>query len=233
LLDVGAGTATVDSGGKAVRRRTLGTRLTLAHVAPVALGIVAAVLVLAGLKDRSATQEVAVADHAIPAGQAVTVADVRWVAVHRGDGLVADGLVGRRGLVGAWVANVSIPNGSPITSADISPRSAASGLGSMSIQLPPARADGGALRPGDRVDVVSVASGQAVYVASNLLVLAVETGSSGVLGGVQDSSYYVTVAVDPPTALRIAAAQGVSVAGAGAQVELIKLPSDPSAIGGG
>jgi Flp pilus assembly protein CpaB len=233
LLDVGVGTATVDSEGKAVRRQRLGHRLTLAHVAPVALGIVAAVLILAGLKDRSAVQEVAVANHAIPAGQFVTAADVRWVPVHRGDGLVAAGLVGRSELIGAWVASVSIPDGSPIAAAEISPRSAASGLGSMSIQLPPARADGGALKPGDRVDVVSVASGQAVYVASNLLVLAVDRGSGGVLGGVQDSSYYVTVAVDPPTALRIASAQGVSVAGAGAQVELIKLPSEPSGVGVG
>ena len=232
MLDVGVGTATVDSGGKAPRR-SLRNRLTVAHVVPVVLGIVAAVLVLAGLKDRSAIQEVAVANHAIPAGQAVSPADVRWVPVHRGDGLVAAGLVGRSGLTGAWVANVSIPAGSPIASAEISPWSAGSGLGSMSIQLPPARADGGSLRPGDRVDVVSVASGQAVYVAENLLVLAVDVGSAGVLGGMQDSSYYVTVAVDPPTALRIAAAQGVSVAGAGTQVELIKLPSDPSGASGG
>lgn len=234
MLDVGVGTATVDSGRKAAPgRRKLGSRLTLAHLAPLALGVVAVVLVLAGLKDRSATQEVAVASHPISAGESVTAADVRWIVVHRGDGLVGAGLIGRGGLNGGWVANIAIPSGSPIAVAELSSQSAWSGLGSMSIQIPPARADGGALRSGDHVDVVSVASGQAVYVATDLLVLAVDAGSNGVLGGVQDSSYFVTVAVDPKTALRIAAAQGVSTAGTGSQVELIKVAIGLSGTGAG
>ena len=176
---------------------------------------------------------VAVASQPIAAGQTVTLADIRWIAVHRGDGLIADGLVGSGGFNGIWVANVNIPAGSTIASAELSPQSASSGLGSMSIQLPPARADGGGLRPGDRVDVISVASGQAIYVATDLLVLGVDTDSGGVLGGVQDSSYFVTVAVDPATALRIAAAQGVSASGTGTQVELIKAASEPSGVGRG
>lgn len=234
MLDVGLGTTTVDSGGRPVRRRKLGSRVTLAHLAPLALGILAVVLLLAGLRDRSATQMVAVASQPIAAGQTVTLADIRWVAVHRGDGLIADGLVGSGGLTtGPWVANVNIPAGSTIASAELSPQSASLGLGSMSIQLPPARADGGGLRPGDRVDVISVASGQAIYVATDLLVLGVDTDSGGVLGSVQDSSYFVTVAVDPATALRIAAAQGVSASGTGTQVELIKVASEPSGVGRG
>jgi Flp pilus assembly protein CpaB len=222
VLDVDLGTPTVDSGESGRRRRRrVGSRLTLAHVAPVALGIVAVLLVLAGLKDRTATETVAVAGQPIAAGQSVTMSDVRWVSVHRADGLVSAGLVGRSGLRGGWVAAVAIPVGAPITANELS-RPAASGLNSMSIQLPPSRADGGALSAGDHVDVISVASGKALYIATGLLVLAVDAGTGGVLGGIQDTNYYVTVAVDPATALRIAAAQGVSATGTGAQVELVK-----------
>ena len=234
MLDMGLDAATVDSSGRKARRRTwLSRRVTLAHVAPVLLGMTAVVLVLAGLRDSASTVSIAVADHAIAIGQSVTSADVRWVVVHRGDGQVVGGLIEPARLGGDWVADVPIPQGAPIAAAELSLAADASGLGAMSIEISPARADGGALHAGDRVDVISVASGQAVYVATGLLVLAVGSGTSGVLGGTQDGSYFVTVAIDSATALRVAGAQGVSAVGTGSQVELVKAAASPVGGSGG
>jgi len=214
-------------------RRPVGGRLSLGHVVPLALAVLAGVLVLAGLKDRSATESVAVATHSISAGQALTAADFRWVSVHRSDGSVVTGMINPSDAAGPWVAAVDIPSGAPVALSELTRSSPALGLGSMSIQVPPSHADGGALQPGDRVDVISAASGQAVYLATDLDVLAVDQTQGGVLGSVQDSSYYVTVAVDRTTALRLAAALGASSAGGASTVELVRSTGEAASTSGG
>jgi len=199
------------------------------------LAVLAGVLVLAGLKDRSATESVAVANQLIQAGQPVSGADVRWVTVHRTDGAAVGGLLDPSSLGGGWVAAVRISPGAPIAMGELTRASGTAGLGAMSIQVPPSRADGGALQIGDRVDVISAASGQAVYIATDLEVLTVDTPQSGVLGGVQDSSYFVTVAVDRATALRLAAALGSSSGATSSNVQVVRSTgegADPGAAGG-
>lgn len=220
------GVAAAEAGGvdKLVatrRRRRAGSRLTLGHVVPMVLAVLAAVLVLAALKDRSATATVAVTSEAIPAGQPVTASEVRWVTVHRSDGALVSGLLGRAELDEHWVAAVRIPVGAPLTMSELTLASPTAGLGSMSIQVPVSRADGGAIEPGDRVDVISAASGQAVYVAADLEVLAVADQRSGVLGGISEDSYFVTVAVDRATALQLAAAIGASDAEDSSSIEVV------------
>ncbi len=203
------------------RRGRVGGRLSLGHVLPLALAVLAGLLVLAGLKDRSATETVSVAAHPVSAGQTLTTADLRWVSVHRSDQPVMAGLLSPSDGPGPWVAAVDIPAGAPVALGELTGSSPVSGLGSMSIQVPPSHADGGALQPGDRVDVISAASGQAVYLATDLVVLAVDQAQRGVLGSVQDGSYFVTVAVDRTTALRLAAALGTSTSGGNNTLELV------------
>ncbi len=191
------------------RGRRVRSRWTAGHVLPVVLAVLAAVFVLAGLRDRSATVKVPVAARAIPAGMEVDTADTRLVSAHRSDGILVGGLLSRAELGGGWVAAVNIGAGQAITRSEVTAAGrAGSGLGSMSIPVPVADADGGAIAVGDQVDVIEASGGGASYVAAGLRVLAVAPAqTSGVLGGAS-SSYYVTVAVDRATALRIAAAVG-------------------------
>jgi len=225
--------AAASSTGRPRSHRPVGGRLSLGHVLPLALAVLAGLLVLAGLKDRSATGTVAVTTHSISAGQTLTGSDFRWVSVHRSDASVVTGLLNPADAAGPWVAAVDIPGGAPVALSELTRSSPALGLGSMSIQVPPSHADGGALQPGDRVDVISSASGRAVYLATDLDVLAVDQTQGGVLGSVQDSSYYVTVAVDRTTALRLAAALGASSSGGASTLQLVRSTgeaADPGAV---
>lgn len=227
---VSSGPATAEAPSPLRGRRGLSGRLTAGHILPVLLAVVAAVLVLAATTDRSATELVAVSSRTIPAGSAVNASDVRWLPVHRSDGAVSAGLVDRADLAGAWVAAVRIPAGAPIARSEMTAGSpSGTGLGSMSLEVPPALADGGGIVPGDRVDVISTGSGAAVYVATGLEVLAVAPDAgTGVLASGDGSGYYVTVAVDRATALRLAAAMGQPQSGAGSGIEIVQSTGEPS-----
>lgn len=193
------------------RRRRLGSRWTVGHLAPVLLAVLAAVLVLAVLRDRSATVLVPVARAPIPAGGRVNGSDTRLVSLHRSDRAVVSGLLPAGDLGEGWVAVSRIDAGEPIARGSVTHGLVAgSGLGSMSIPVPADRADGGAIVAGDRVDVIVSSGGGASYAAQGLRVVAVSsTTTSGVLAGAT-SDFYITVAVDRPTALRLAAALGAS-----------------------
>lgn len=193
--------------GSRSRRRGLRGRLTVGHVAPVVLAVFTAVFVLAGLADRSATVEIPVASAAIPAGAAVNATDTRLVRVHRSDSRLVAGLISASELGQGWVAAVRIEAGDPITRSALTQTPAgASGLGAMSLPVPADRADGGALQPGDRVDVLgSDGNGGVAYLAEGLQVLAVSPPSSGLLSATS-GDYWISVAVDRATALKLAAA---------------------------
>jgi Flp pilus assembly protein CpaB len=222
------------------RRRGLAERLTLGHVAPVVLAVFAAVFMLAALRDRSATVEVPVASANIKPGAAVSAADTRLIRVHRGDGRLLAGVISPAQLQQAWVAAVAIHDGDPITrSMVVRTAAGASALGAMSLPVPANRADGGALVPGDRVDVLGPGgSGGAAYLAENLEVLAVSpTSNTGVLAST-GAQYWVSVAVDRPTALRLAAAlNSGTVAGTAGSLEVVRstgeVTSTSSASSGG
>ncbi|PLS75322.1 MAG: hypothetical protein CYG61_07985 [Actinobacteria bacterium] len=82
----------------------------------------------------------------------------------------------------------------------------------MSLPVERQHAVGGALRPGDRVDVIDGA--EASFVVTNAEVLAVPNLSNGNLSGT--GSYAITIAVDAQGALRLAAAI------AGGKVEVVR-----------
>ncbi|MCU4186434.1 hypothetical protein K6U06_18850 [Acidiferrimicrobium sp. IK] len=206
-----ASTSAAPTTGYALRHRRLGSRWTVGHVAPVVLAVLAAVFVLAALQDRGATVLVPVASAPIPAGAAVNGSDTRLVKVHRSDAAVVSGLLPSGDLRAGWVAVSRIEAGEPVTRGAVTQGPVgASGLGSMSIPVPVDRADGGAIAAGDRVDVIVSSGSGASYVAQGLTVVGVSpTKTSGVLAGAT-SDFYITVAVDRPTALRLTAALGTS-----------------------
>ena len=226
-------TATVAARRKAAPgRRGLSRRVTAGHVFPVVLASLAAVATLAALKDRSATVAVAVARTDIAAGSPISAGQLTWEKVSANSVLAGHGLIGRGQLGAGETAAVSIPAGQPITTAELAMGGAALGLGSMSIDVPPARADGGGIHAGDRVDVISTGNGPATYVATNLLVLAVaQAGSGSVFGASNAGAYFVTVAVDRTTALAIATAQGASSAGGSGGIEVVRSTGEGPAPG--
>ena len=213
-MRVMAGSQTA-TGGVAVPavggRRRWGQRVTLGHVVPVVLALLAALFVLVGLRDRAATVQVPVALGAISAGSPVNASDTRLVSVHRGDRAVTAGLVSADQLGSGLVAATPIQAGDPITASEVAHgATAGSGLGSMSIPVPVDQADGGDIAAGDRVDVIASGAGTATYVAQGLGVLAVSPrATSGILAD-PSGDFWVTVAVDRATALRVAAAMGSS-----------------------
>jgi hypothetical protein len=94
----------------------------------------------------------------------------------------------------------------------------------MSIAVPLQQAAAGKISTGDLIDVIAPnGEGGARYVAQGLRVIAVApTSAAGVLGGLS-TSYYVLVAVDKQTALRLTAALGVQGAGGtGGQLEIVR-----------
>lgn len=206
------GSTSATATGRTLRgSRRLGSRWTVGHVAPVVLAVLAAVFVLGALRDRGAMVLVPVASAPIPAGGAVNGSDTRLVKVHRSDVGVVSGLLPGAELTAGWAVLSRIDAGEPITRGAVTHGSTAgSGLGSMSIPVPVDRADGGAIVAGDRVDVIVSSGSGALYVAQGLWVVGVSsTKTAGVLAGAT-GDFYITVAVDRPTALRLTAALGTS-----------------------
>jgi Flp pilus assembly protein CpaB len=205
------------------RRRSLAGRVTWGHVLPVVLAVLAAVFAAVALGDRSSTVQVPVANGPIAAGAPVDRNDTHLVSVHAGDSSLRAGLLPAASLGEGWVAAVAINAGDPITRSEVAHAAAGGGgLGAMSIPVAVSHADGGAIVAGDRVDVIggSAAAGPE-YIAKGLKVLDVaNTRATGVLA-TSTGDYFVVVAVDRATALKLSAAlaaSGGSAASAGIQV---------------
>lgn len=192
----------------APRRRKARERISLGHLFMIAAALLAFVLVVSVLQDRSKTTEVLVARTDIQPGSAITPDLVRQVAMPAGSDL-ASAMAGLGDLAGGGaIAAQRIKAGDPVTLTAIAPRSDNDGLRAMSIPIERALAVGGELAPGDRVDVISVTGSSATYVATDLEVLRTQTQQgTGALGSSALTDYYVTVGVDGPTALAIALAQ--------------------------
>lgn len=183
------------------RARTA-ARVPLGALGAVIAGLLAFLLILVGTGDRRKSVYVAMAARDIPAGQVVTPADLRRVALPADSPLVAS-LVG----IGVnpsdgLVASHPIAQGAPIAKTDLVASAARAGLRAMSLPVPAERAVGGDLKVGDRVDVIDSSSDPATYVAAGLEVLSVSSTISGTLGSAGPN--HVTVAVDANNALALA-----------------------------
>lgn len=190
------------------RRRKLRERISLGHLFMIASALLAFVLVVSVLQDRTATTTIVVADADILPGTIITGDLVRQIEIPADSPLV--GSVATLATIASGELSVGhrIGAGDPITLTGISPASSPSALRAMSVPIDRADAVGGDLTAGDRVDVISVAGGAASYVAVDLEVLGTQGAESrtGALGSSSLSNYFVTVSVDDQNALAIALA---------------------------
>lgn len=187
-------------------RRRMTSRLSAGHVVMLVAALVAALLNYSALRARDDTVRVAVVTREIPAGAPFTTDAVRFADARLDEEVVAT-LLGPAQApdVDGWIATAALAAGDPVRTSDLRPPSAPQAQRAMSLPIDPGHAVAGALRRGDRVDVIEVRDGAAAYLVTDAEVLAVpEPGTRGALG--TSDRFAVTLAVDDETALRLAAA---------------------------
>jgi Flp pilus assembly protein CpaB len=186
--------------------RRSGSRLSLAHVITLLAGLLAMLLVFSVLRSRDATWRVAVAAREIKAGTTLDRSAFRFTDVNASAD-VRQRLVSPAALdqLRGTVASRTIAAGDLVSRSDFRPAAAGARLRAMSVPVDPAHAVGGALAPGDRVDVIRVQeNGQAVFVIANAEVLSVNQPDSHSIGPA--GTWSLTVAVSSRDALRLATA---------------------------
>lgn len=171
-------------------------------------GLLALLLTFSLLRSREETFRVAVAARDIPAGTPVDGGSFRFADIQAGDEvlgrLVQPDEVDE---VAGWIATATVRAGDLVSRNDLLPPAASSGLGAMSIPIERDHAVGGALTPGDRVDVIEVRDGQARYIVQGAEVVAVGSSRTGEGFAAQSIGMFsVTISVDPNVALQIASA---------------------------
>lgn len=199
--DAVAGPLAVDP----VPRRPLRSRIALGHLVMVLAGILAFLLVLAVLRNRAETVEIAVTDVAIEAGAGLERSAIRYATIGDADADLLNGFLTPdevdQALVEGWVAVRTVAVGVPLRPSDFRREDAASGLRAMSVPVGTTHAVNGAIVPGDRIDIIVVDRGTAGYVATDVEVIGVGAAPTSASGG-----FALTVAVDDATSLRLALA---------------------------
>lgn len=184
--------------------RLLG-RLSTGHLLMLLAGVVAAVANYAALTGGEGRTGVLVADAEIAAGDPLDAAALSTAEIDPA-GSLAESLVAaseRDDLDGAIAAS-RVEAGEPLRASDVQDAAAPDGQRAMSVPVDAPHAVGGALRPGDRVDVIETTGTEAAYLVTDAQVLAVPEGGDGGLEGL--SGFSVTVAVGADDALRLAEA---------------------------
>ena len=169
-------------------------------------GIVGVVLSFAVLRSREGETAVLVAAHEIRAGETVTASDFRTVRVTLTPEVlatVAQARDGRR--LRGRIAGNTIAEGELVTPRTMRSRAAPHGLRAMSIPIDPARAVGGRLGAGDRVDVLFAGQQAVSIIVADAPVLAVDARGRGGIGE-SASPFTVTVGVTAQQSQLVAAA---------------------------
>jgi len=213
------GTATVSSGrgvdGTPVASARAGVatsgarrrgRVSRGHVVMALAGIVGVVLSFAVLRTREGETAVLVAAHEIRAGETITPSDFRTARVTLTPDVLATvaRAQDRRRLRGR-IAGTTIAPGELVTPRVLRPRAAPHGLRAMSVPLDPARAVGGRLAAGDRVDVVFAGREAVSIIVADAPVLAVDARGRGGIGE-SSSPFTVTIGVTAHQSQLVAAA---------------------------
>ena len=180
-------------------------RPSASHVLIVIAVLLAFGLNYLALQDRGASVLVAVADVPLAQGSVFTAAEARLVEVAADfeglDGLVRgeelEGLAGR-------IVGRAIPAGGLIDGVSLVESASHEGLRVMSIPIAVEHAVGAGVGPGDRLDVISVVDGVAMFVATDLEVVRAADFENGRLSA--SVSYFVVVALDADEALAVATA---------------------------
>lgn len=184
--------------------RLLG-RVSTGHLLMLLAGAVAAVANYAALAGGEARTAVLVADGAIPAGEPLHPGALSTAEIDAA-GPLTEPLVAasERGELDGAVAATRIAAGEPLRRSDVQQAAASDGRRAMSVPVEAPHAVGGALGPGDRVDVIETADAEATYLVTDARVLAVPEDRDSGLGGL--SGFSVTIAVGADEALRLAEA---------------------------
>jgi Flp pilus assembly protein CpaB len=172
----------------------------------IVAGVVGMVLSFAALREHPGDASVAVAAHEIRAGEAVGPADFRTEPVTTGASLLAT--VVRAGEIHdlrGRIAGSTIAEGEIVTHRVLRPAAARGGLRAMSIPIDSARAVGGRLAPGDRVDVLFAGERAVSIIVTDADVLAVDARGHGGIGD-SSSPFTVTIAVTARQSQLVAAA---------------------------
>ncbi len=194
-----------ESGSPTPAHRRPRRRPSATHVIIAVVVILAFVLNLLVLRDRSSTTLVAVARQPLTTGSVLGPDSVRFVPVESDfeslDHLITDESLGS---YEGWVLGRAIDEGALLDVSSVVQPGDGSGLRSMSLPVDREHAAGGSLVAGDRVDVISVVDGVAGFVATDLEVTGVADDASGGIGAI--SQYHIVLSVNADQALELAAA---------------------------
>ena len=181
-------------------------RVSRGHVVMALAGIVGFVLSFAVLRQRDGETAVLAAAHEIRAGETITASDFRAVRVTLTPEVLATFAQAddRRRLRGR-IAGSTIAEGELVTRRTLRSRAAPHGLRAMSIPIDPARAVGGRLAAGDRVDVLFAGQQAVSIIVADAPVLAVDARGRGGIGE-SASPFTVTVGVTARQSQLVAAA---------------------------
>jgi pilus assembly protein CpaB len=189
-------------------RRALSSRVSTGHVVMVLAGALGVLLTLTILRASDDTRPVLVAAHDLAPGTILTDGSVRVAHVHADASVLGtlfegDQLQSLHGVV----VTALVHQGELVARGAVSSVDAHASTRAMSFPIARARAVGGKLTTGDRVDVLAVDhdSGRAGYVVTDAEVVAVDSRSGGALSGASDD-VTVTLVVEPTTAPQLAAA---------------------------
>lgn len=162
------------------------------------------------LRDRDVTYRVLYAAQDVRAGTTLSerqfAVDEISIDERRLEQLVSADSVAR---LGGYVAANDLAEGDLVNRSDLREPAAPVGLRAMSVPVDTVKAVGGDLRPGDRVDVISVGEETVSYLATDLDLLAVAGAGAGVDNGAAlagGGAFHVVVAVDDAVALELARA---------------------------
>jgi pilus assembly protein CpaB len=181
-------------------------RVSRGHVVMALAGIVGVVLSFAVLRQHEREAAVLVAAHEIRAGETVTGEDFRAVRVTLTPELLSTvARAHERHRLAGRIAATTIAEGELVTARTLRRRAAPHGLRAMSIPIDPARAVGGRLAAGDRVDVLYAGRESVSIIVADAAVLAVDARGRGGIGE-SASPFTVTIAVDARQSQLVAAA---------------------------
>jgi Flp pilus assembly protein CpaB len=174
----------------------------------VLAGALGVLLTLSVLRAADDTRAVLVAAHDLAPGSVIGDASVRVAHVHA-DAAVLATLIDAEQLaaVRGRVVTSTLRQGELVARDSVSSVDARAATRVMSFAIARARAVGGKLATGDRVDVLAVDhdSGRAGYVVTDAEIVAVDARNGGALSGASDD-VTISLVVDPTTAPALASA---------------------------
>ncbi|MFM8237032.1 MAG: RcpC/CpaB family pilus assembly protein [Actinomycetota bacterium] len=185
--------------------------LSSGHIVMIVAGALGVALTLSLLRAADRTVPVVAAARELRAGAALETGDLTVTRLRADDAVMAT-LFRAEDLrrLNGRVLTTAAAAGAPLIRSAVRPAGRADARRTMSFPLPRARALGGRLGPGDRVDVVAVdrEARRAEYAVTGAEVVAVDGTDNGALGGGADE-ITITLTVTPPVATRIAGALDV------------------------